>query len=83
MRCAWGSSTASCRSPNWTPRSPRSTAPTRGLVATRDAIHASSQATLAEQLDRERDLQRDLGYGDDYREGVAAFTAKRAPRFGS
>ena len=58
-----------------------STAPTRGLVATRDAIHASSQATLAEQLDRERDLQRDLGYGDDYREGVAAFTAKRAPRF--
>ena len=29
----------------------------------------------------ERDLQRELGYGDDYREGVAAFIGKRAPRF--
>ena len=26
-------------------------------------------------------LQRELGYGDDYREGVAAFIAKRAPHF--
>ena len=25
--------------------------------------------------------QRELGYGDDYREGVAAFIAKRPPRF--
>lgn len=56
-------------------------APTRGLVETRDAIHASAHATLAQQLDRERDVQRQLGFGDDYREGVAAFTAKRAPRF--
>jgi len=28
-----------------------------------------------------RDLQRALGRSDDYREGVAAFAAKRAPRF--
>ena len=37
--------------------------------------------TLAEQLDLERDFQRELGYTDDYAEGVAAFAAKRAPRF--
>lgn len=56
-------------------------APTKGLVASRRAIHASAANTLEAQLDLERDLQRELGYGDDYREGVAAFVEKRAPRF--
>lgn len=56
-------------------------APTKGLVATRRAIHASSSNALEAQLDLERDLQRELGYGEDYREGVAAFVEKRAPRF--
>jgi 2-(1,2-epoxy-1,2-dihydrophenyl)acetyl-CoA isomerase len=56
-------------------------APTQGLVATRRALHAASNATLEAQLDLERDLQRELGYSADYREGVAAFLAKRAPRF--
>lgn len=56
-------------------------APTRGLVAARRAIHASAANPLEAQLDLERDLQRELGFGDDYREGVAAFLGKRAPRF--
>lgn len=56
-------------------------APTRGLVAARRAIHASAANLLEDQLDLERDLQRELGFGDDYREGVAAFLGKRAPRF--
>ncbi len=56
-------------------------APTRALVATRRALHASAHATLEEQLDLERDLQRELGCGADYREGIAAFAAKRPPRF--
>jgi len=56
-------------------------APTKGLVATRRALHAASGATLEAQLDLERDLQRELGYSADYREGVGAFIAKRPPRF--
>jgi 2-(1,2-epoxy-1,2-dihydrophenyl)acetyl-CoA isomerase len=56
-------------------------APTRGLVAIRRAMDASAHNTLEEQLDVERDFQRELGYGEDYREGVAAFVAKRAPQF--
>ena len=56
-------------------------APTRGLAATKAALQESAGNTLQAQLDRERDLQRELGNGEDYREGVAAFAAKRPPRF--
>jgi 2-(1,2-epoxy-1,2-dihydrophenyl)acetyl-CoA isomerase len=56
-------------------------APTRGLAATKAAIRGSSQRTLAEQLDVERDAQRDLGKSADYAEGVAAFAGKRTPHF--
>jgi len=56
-------------------------APTRGLAAIKRALHASAGNTLEQQLDLERDAQRDLGYSDDYREGVAAFLEKRPPRF--
>jgi 2-(1,2-epoxy-1,2-dihydrophenyl)acetyl-CoA isomerase len=56
-------------------------APTAGLAATKRALYASAGNTLETQLDLERDLQRELGRSADYREGVAAFTAKRAPRF--
>jgi 2-(1,2-epoxy-1,2-dihydrophenyl)acetyl-CoA isomerase len=54
---------------------------TRGLVRTREAIHAAWDLSLEQALLAERDLQRELGYSDDYAEGVAAFAAKRAPRF--
>jgi 2-(1,2-epoxy-1,2-dihydrophenyl)acetyl-CoA isomerase len=56
-------------------------APTRGLAATRAAIRGSWQHSLTEQLDIERDVQRELGRSNDYAEGVAAFIEKRSPRF--
>jgi 2-(1,2-epoxy-1,2-dihydrophenyl)acetyl-CoA isomerase len=56
-------------------------APTRGLARSKEAIYRSPANTLEAQLDLERDFMRELGYSDDYREGVAAFTAKRPPQF--
>jgi len=56
-------------------------APTRGLARTKQAIHESWGRTLEQQLDVERDYQAELGRTADYAEGVAAFAAKRAPRF--
>ena len=58
-------------------------APTRGLARTKEAIYASGANSLEAQLDLERDLVRELGKSDDYREGVAAFMAKRPPSFTS
>jgi 2-(1,2-epoxy-1,2-dihydrophenyl)acetyl-CoA isomerase len=57
------------------------TAPTRGLARTKEALYRSPANTLEAQLDLERDFMRELGYSDDYREGVAAFVAKRPPKF--
>jgi 2-(1,2-epoxy-1,2-dihydrophenyl)acetyl-CoA isomerase len=56
-------------------------APTRGLAATKHAIYGGWGRSLEQQLDIERDLQRELGRSADYAEGVAAFTEKRAPLF--
>jgi 2-(1,2-epoxy-1,2-dihydrophenyl)acetyl-CoA isomerase len=55
--------------------------PTRGYVRTRQAMEAAATSSLAASLDLERDFQRELGYSNDYREGVAAFMQKRPPRF--
>jgi 2-(1,2-epoxy-1,2-dihydrophenyl)acetyl-CoA isomerase len=51
--------------------------PTRGLCLVKRALHASLRNSLDEQLDLERDLQRQAGHADDYRERVAAFLEKR------
>ncbi len=55
--------------------------PTRAIVAIRQAMRAGATNPLDAQLDLERDLQRELGRSHDYAEGVAAFVARRAPRF--
>ncbi len=55
--------------------------PTRGLGLIKRALRASADNSLEEQLDLERDLQREAGHTEDYQEGVAAFLAKRAPAF--
>jgi 2-(1,2-epoxy-1,2-dihydrophenyl)acetyl-CoA isomerase len=56
-------------------------APTRGLARTKEAIYTAGGRTLEQQLDVERDLQRELGFSADYAEGVAAFMEKRTPKF--
>src|SRR4051812_36703843 len=55
--------------------------PTRGYGNLKRALYASAGNSLDAQLDLERDLQRELGLSEDYREGVTAFKEKRAPRF--
>lgn len=51
------------------------------LASIKKALTAAAANTLDAQLDLERDLQRELGQSDDYREGVAAFMEKREPGF--
>lgn len=58
-----------------------STAATLGLARTKQALYASPANTLEQQLDLERDFMRELGNSGDYREGVSAFTEKRAAQF--
>jgi 2-(1,2-epoxy-1,2-dihydrophenyl)acetyl-CoA isomerase len=56
-------------------------APTRGLARTKQALYEGWDRTLEDQLNIERDYQRELGYTADYAEGVAAFIQKRLPQF--
>jgi 2-(1,2-epoxy-1,2-dihydrophenyl)acetyl-CoA isomerase len=58
-----------------------SIAPTQGLALIKRALAASAGNTLDEQLDLERDLQREAGFMPDYQEGVRAFMEKRKPNF--
>ena len=55
--------------------------PSAALAATREAIDAAQQLSYADALSHEGRWQRRLGQAHDYQEGVAAFMAKRAPRF--
>jgi 2-(1,2-epoxy-1,2-dihydrophenyl)acetyl-CoA isomerase len=55
--------------------------PTKGYGLIKKALYMSAINTLDAQLDLERDLQRQAGFSEDYREGVAAFKDKRKPVF--
>src|SRR5438105_4709580 len=55
--------------------------PTKGYGLLKKAMYASAGNSLDAQLDLERDLQREAGLSEDYREGVSAFKEKRMPRF--
>lgn len=55
--------------------------PTVGFAMTKRAIHAAAGHTMDAQLDLEAQSQKICGATPDYAEGVAAFLAKRAPRF--
>ncbi|HEV2865330.1 MAG TPA: 2-(1,2-epoxy-1,2-dihydrophenyl)acetyl-CoA isomerase PaaG [Allosphingosinicella sp.] len=55
--------------------------PTLGLARIKKMIRESWGHDLNEELGLQRDAMRELGFSDDYREGVAAFIAKRKPNF--
>ena len=55
--------------------------PTLGYARTKQAIYAAERHALEQQIDLERDLQRELGHTQDFQEGVKAFLEKRPPRF--
>jgi 2-(1,2-epoxy-1,2-dihydrophenyl)acetyl-CoA isomerase len=55
--------------------------PTLSLARIKEAMNRASGNQLGQQLDLERDFQRELGRSEDFREGVSAFLAKRKPAF--
>src|SRR3954454_10067467 len=56
-------------------------APTRAIAMTKRLYDEAATSTLEEQLEREAEAQAQAAQTDDFREGVAAFGEKRAPRF--
>ena len=55
--------------------------PPLGLAAIKQIIRTTGERTLDQELDLQRDEMRRLGFTEDYREGVAAFLAKRPAKF--
>ena len=56
--------------------------PAGAVARIKRALNASGDNTLDQQLDLERDLQRECGASADFREGVQAFLEKRPARLG-
>jgi len=54
---------------------------TKALGLMKRAIYASAANTFEQQLDLERDLQREAANSEDFREGVTAFKEKRPAKF--
>jgi 2-(1,2-epoxy-1,2-dihydrophenyl)acetyl-CoA isomerase len=55
--------------------------PTLAYRLMKQALNASFTNDLNTQLDLERDLQREAGRSQDFREGVKSFLEKRMPRY--
>ncbi len=55
--------------------------PTQSLGRIKEAMNRANGNTLDQQLDVERDFQRELGRSEDFKEGVEAFLAKRKALF--
>jgi 2-(1,2-epoxy-1,2-dihydrophenyl)acetyl-CoA isomerase len=55
--------------------------PTLSYAAIKNALNRAGTNSLDQQLDLERDAQRALGRSADFKEGVAAFLAKRPANF--
>ena len=58
------------------------TQPAQAIALTKRALKAAGSNTLDQQLDLERDLQRECGASADFREGTQAFLEKRPAKFG-
>jgi 2-(1,2-epoxy-1,2-dihydrophenyl)acetyl-CoA isomerase len=57
------------------------TLPTKAIGMTKRLFDHAENATLEQQLELEAELQTAATQSEDFREGVAAFLEKRAPRF--
>lgn len=55
--------------------------PTKAMVRTRQLMLAAAVHSLEQQLSMEATSIRELGWSQDYQEGVRAFTEKRLPNF--
>ena len=55
--------------------------PTKSLAYTKQALNASLDNSLTEQLQKEDEIQYKAAHTADYKEGVAAFIEKRLPVF--
>jgi 2-(1,2-epoxy-1,2-dihydrophenyl)acetyl-CoA isomerase len=55
--------------------------PTRSYAGTKRQLNSSVYARMAEQLDLEANIQREMSASDDFLEGARAFVEKRPARF--